>query len=210
MPRLERLPEAHIDYAYGIFLLRDKHRLIKALKSRYQPTVHGTRTWGSAFLIMDYLAANPPALGSTVMELGCGWGAASVFCARRFQAEVTAVDLDPAVFPYVDVFAEINDVKVITRCSDFARLRGPDMGKREVIIGGDICFWDNLVSPLALLINRAIKNGTQRVILADPGRPPFYELCDKLTDKHDVSLQEWYSVEPDRYAGEVVEIRPRA
>ena len=193
----------------AFFLLRDSHRLIKALKRRYQPNIHGTRTWGSAFLLMDYLQENPPAKGRKVMELGCGWGASSVFCAHHFGSRVTAVDLDPAVFPYVDVFAEINSVQLTNKCSDFTRLTGPLLGQHQVIVGSDICFWDNLVKPLKLLVNRAFKNGTKRVIIADPGRPPFYELCDQLSKKHRVSLQEWYAIEPDRVVGEVVEIRPR-
>ena len=209
MPKLQRLPEDHIDFAYGIFLLQGSHRLIKALKRRYQPNVHGTRTWGSAFLLMDYLQENPPAKGRKVMELGCGWGASSVFCAHHYGSKVTAVDLDPAVFPYVDVFAEINSVKLTNKCSDFTRLTGPLLGQHQVIIGSDICFWDNLVKPLKLLVNRAFKNGTQRIVITDPGRPPFYELCDQLSKSHRVSLQEWYAIEPDRVVGEVVEIRPR-
>ena len=209
MPKLQRLPEEHIEFAYGIFLLQDSHRLVKALKRRHQPSVHGTRTWGSAYLLMDYLQEHPPAKNRKVMELGCGWGATSVFCAQQFGSKVTAVDLDPAVFPFVDVFAEINSVSLTNKCADFSRLTGPFLGQHPLIIGGDICFWDNLVKPLKLLINRAIKNGTKRVVLTDPGRPPFYELCDQLSKTHQVTLQEWYAIEPDRFVGEVAEIRPR-
>jgi hypothetical protein len=100
-------------------------------------------------------------------------------------------------------------VKLTNKCSDFIRLTGPLLGQHQVIIGSDICFWDNLVKPLKLLVNRAFKNGTKRIVITDPGRPPFYELCDQLSKSHRVSLQEWYAIEPDRVVGEVVEIRPR-
>ena len=60
---------------------------------------------------------------------------------------------------------------------DFTRLTGPLLGQHHVI-GSDICFWDNLVKPLKLLVNRALENGTKRIVITDPGRPPFYELCD--------------------------------
>jgi predicted nicotinamide N-methyase len=208
MPKLQRLPESNVDYVYGIFLLTEKHKLIRVLKKIHQPSVHGTRTWGSAFLTMDYLTHNPINKGSKVLDLGCGWGGASVFCAHKFKAQVTAVDLDPAVFPFLNVFAEINSVEVITRKADFTKLKGPDLGQNHVILGGDICFWDSLVEPLAKMVNRAINNGVERIIIADPGRPTFYEFCDKVSSKHKVSLQEWYSVEPDRSVGEIVEIRP--
>jgi predicted nicotinamide N-methyase len=208
MPRLQRLPESNVEYVYGIFLLTEKHKLIRALKKVHQPSVHGTRTWGSAFLTMDYLTHNPIVKGCSVLDLGCGWGASSVFCAHKFKAKVTAVDLDSAVFPFLNVFAEINSVEVKTRKADFAKLKGPDLGKHQVILGSDICFWDSLVDPLVNMVNRAIKNGVERIIIADPGRPTFYEFCDKVSAKHKVSLQEWYSVEPDRAIGEIIEIRP--
>ena len=208
MPKLQRLPESNVDYVYGIFLLTEKHKLIRALKKIHQPSVHGTRTWGSAFLTMDYLTHNPISKGAKVLDLGCGWGGASVFCAHKFKAQVTAVDLDPAVFPFLDVFADINSVEVKTRKADFTKLRGADLGQNQVVLGSDICFWDSLVEPVAKMVNRAMNNGVERIIIADPGRPTFYECCDKVASKHKVSLQEWYSVEPDRSVGEIVEIRP--
>ena len=209
MPRLERVPEPNIEYVYGIFLLNHKHKLIRALKKRYQPMVHGHKTWGSSFLVMDYLTHTGVKKGTRTLELGCGWGSLSVFCADRFTADVTAVDLDPAVFPYVEVFAEINDVKVDTRKADFTKLKSADLGQHGLIVGSDICFWDSLVAPLARLVNRAIKGGTERIVISDPGRPTFYEFCDTVAKRHKVELQEWYAIEPERFEGEIVEIRPK-
>mgnify|MGYP000175249892 CR=1 FL=1 len=191
MPKLQRLPEEHIEFAYGIFLLRDSHRLVKALKRRHQPSVHGTRTWGSAYLLMDYLQEHPPAKNRKVMELGCGWGATSVFCAQQFGSKVTAVDLDPAVFPFVDVFAEINSVSLTNKCADFSRLAGPFLGQNPLIIGGDICFWDELVDPVAKMIDRAIDAGVGTIVIGDPERPTFHEMADKVTDKHGGDVLGW-------------------
>ena len=58
-------------------------------------------------------------------------------------------------------------------------------------------------------ISRALKSGVERVIIADPGRPTFYELADLCSKKHDVSLQEWFAVQPNHFTGEVLEIRAR-
>ena len=119
------------------------------------------------------------------------------------------MDLDPAVFPFLNVFAEINSVEVKTRKADFAKLKGPDLGQtpgdfgQRYLLSG-IRWW----TPWSKMVNRAINNGVERIIIADPGRPTFYEFCDKVASKHKVSLQEWYSVEPDRSVGEIVEIRP--
>ncbi|MEM7079432.1 MAG: methyltransferase domain-containing protein [Pseudomonadota bacterium] len=209
MPRIERIPEQHMQLAYGIFLLTPRHRVIKTLRKRYQPSIHGDRTWGSSFLLMDYLCEHGMQAGSTVMEVGCGWGGASLFCAKRFAAKATGVDLDPAVFPYLELLADLNDVKVARKKADFTRLQGRTLGSYDCIIGGDICFWDNLVQPLVRMASRALDNGTQRIIIADPGRPTFYEFCDLIAQKYATTLQEWYAIEPERYEGEVVEVRAR-
>jgi predicted nicotinamide N-methyase len=209
MPRLERVPEAHIDYAYGIYLLDTKHRLIKALKRRYKPSIHGHKTWGSSFLLMDYLSHHGIRRGAQGMEVGCGWGGVSVYCAHQFNAKMTAVDLDRAVFPYVDVLAELNGVEVAHHTADFTKIKAPELAQQRYLFGSDICFWDSLVKPLARLVNRSFKAGVERVVITDPGRPTFYEFCDLMAQKHDTKLQEWYAIEPERFEGEVVDIRPK-
>ena len=209
MPKLERIPEPHMEYAYGIYLLTTKHRLIKALRKRYQPSIHGHKAWGAGFLLMDYLSHNGLVKGAKTLELGCGWGGVSVFCAHQFKAKATGLDLDKAVFPYVEVMAEINGVKVKPKVADFSKLKANELGEYRYIVGSDICFWDSLVKPLNRLVNRAFDAGTQRIVITDPGRPTFYELCDMVSKKHKTTLQEWYAIEPERYEGEVLEIRPK-
>ena len=209
MPKLIRVPEAHVEYAYGIYLLSTKHRLIKALKKRYQPSIHGHKTWGSSFLLMDYLSHNGIQRGAKAAEIGSGWGGLSVFCAREFNAKMRAIDLDPHVFPFVDVLADLNNVNVKTQMADFTKLKGKELGGYSYLLGGDICFWDSLVDPLCRMVNRAMKSGVKRVVIADPGRPTFYEFCDRMVAKHDAKLVEWYAIEPERFEGEVIDIRPR-
>ncbi|MDA1074706.1 MAG: methyltransferase domain-containing protein [Proteobacteria bacterium] len=206
MPKLQPMPEPNVYPAYGIYLLEPKHRSIRRLKKEYQPSVHGHKTWDSSFVLMDYLQEHPIAKGARVMEVGCGWGPASIYCARRFKAKVTGVDIDPDVFPFLDVLAELNDVKVKQRVSRFEKLKGKELGGFDVLIGSDICFWDNLVKPLYRLISRALEAGTKRVIITDPGRPTFHELCELCRGKFKVELTEWYALEPARNEGEVVEI----
>ena len=62
--------------------------------------------------------------------------------------------------------------------------------------------------PVFNLIGRALRNGSRRIIIADPGRPTFYELCDLCANRYNVTLTEWYAVEPNRCSGEILEIRP--
>jgi len=209
VPKLERLPEPNIYQAYGIYLLESKHRLIRRLKKAYQPSVHGHKAWNASFLLMDYLQHEPLTRRARVLEIGCGWGPGAVFCARRFNARVTALDIDTDVFPFLDVLAALNDVDVAHRTSRFEKLSVEDLSAFDVMVGSDICFWDKMIKPLNRLVNRALEAGVKRVILTDPGRPPFYACCDLARRQHKVELMEWYAPEPEYFAGEVVEIRPK-
>jgi predicted nicotinamide N-methyase len=207
MPKLERLPEPYIQQAYGVYLLQSQHRLVRSLKRIYEPSVHGHKAWSSSFILMDYLLHEPFRRGSRVMEIGCGWGPASVFCAKRFNARVTGVDMDKDVFPFLDVMAEINQVKIKSLVSRFEDLTVRRLGEERMVIGSDICFWDSLVKPLFNLIQRAVKGGVTRIVIADPGRPTFYELAEMCQARLGGELQEWYAVEPNHATGEVLEIR---
>ena len=209
MPPLERMPEEHIYQAYGMYLLSSQHRLIRRLKRAYEPSIHGNKAWRSSFLVMDSLLHNPMRRGARVMEVGCGWGPAAVFCARRFKAKVTGLDVDRDVFPFFEVTAALNDVDVDTLHGDFAKLDGERLKREELLIGADICFWDRLVEPLFELIGRAADAGVKRVVIADPGRPTFYELADRCARSgRRTTLAEWYAVEPSRSTGEILEVRP--
>ncbi|MYD97434.1 MAG: SAM-dependent methyltransferase [Gammaproteobacteria bacterium] len=209
MPELERIPEEHIYRAYGIYLLTSQHRLIRRLKRLYEPSIHGNKAWRSSFLLMDYLLHNPPRRGARVMELGCGWGPGAVFCARRFNARVTGVDLDASVFPYLEVISALNDVKVAPMEGNFNNLSTECLGREHLLIGSDICFWDSMVKPLFDVVSRALEGGAKRFVITDPGRPTFYELADRCQKQNwEVTLREWYAVEPSRTTGEVLEVRP--
>jgi predicted nicotinamide N-methyase len=210
MPKLERLPDPNVYKAYGIYLMETQHRLIRRLRKAYQPSVHGHKTWNSSFLLMDYLIHEPLPRKSRVLEIGCGWGPGSIFCARRFKAQVTALDIDREVFPFLDVLAALNGVEINHLTSRFERLRKDQLAQFDVIIASDICFWESLVKPLNSLVSRALAAGVKRVIVTDPGRPTFYEFCDLARKRHQVELQEWYATEPEYFAGEVADIRASA
>lgn len=210
MPKLEQMPEPHIYQAYGVYLLRSRHRFVRRLQGAFKPCVHGNKTWESSFLLMDYLRERPPRKGARVMEIGCGWGAAGVFCAKAFGAKVTAVDADGNVFPFLELIATLNGVKVMPLKRRFEQLSTARLGEEALLVGSDICFWDRMVGPLTNLVSRAMRAGVQRVVLADPGRTTFYELAERCARRWQVELTEWYATDPRRAIGEVLEVRPRA
>ena len=209
MPDLIPMPEKHIYRAYGVWLLKSEHRLIRRLRRVYQPSVHGNKTWHTSFILMDYLQFNPPDYGSRVMDLGCGWGPAAIYCAKTFETETTAVDMDGAVFPYLKVLAALNNVQIDPVKKRFDQLTQKRLSQEKMIIGADICFWDDLVVSLRRLINRALRNGVDRIVIADPGRPTFYELVDDCAKRWDAELCAWYALEPQKRTGEILEVRPR-
>ena len=210
MPKLEQMPESHVYQAYGVYLLRSRHRFVRRLQGANQPCIHGNKTWESSFLLMDYLRERPPRKGVRVMEIGCGWGAAGVFCAKAFGAKVTAVDADGNVFPFLELIAALNDVEVVPLKRRFEQLSTARLGEEALLVGSDICFWDRMVRPLTNLVSRAMRAGVQRVVLADPGRTTFYELAERCARRWQVELTEWYASDPRRAIGEVLEVRPRA
>lgn len=209
MPAVVDIANKNLNDAYGILLPTAKHKDIRKLKKKHEPSVHGHKTWSASFALMDYLLYHPLKKNSRVLEIGCGWGPASMFCAKHFSAEMTALDIDPEVFPYLEVVAKINKVKVEPLVSKFEKLTDEQLSQFDVIIGSDICFWDELVKPLSKLIDRSLAAGVKRVIITDPGRPTFYEVCGKMKKKHKTVQEDWYVMDPKFFQGDVLEVRAK-
>jgi predicted nicotinamide N-methyase len=191
---------------HGVRLLGMSHPRIRELKRDHSPSVHGHKPWTSSFLVMDYLERYRIKRGARVMEIGCGWGPVSVFCAKRFGARVTGVDIDRDVFPYLRALAKENGVSVRTVRSPFERLTTRRLARQDLIVGSDICFWDELVDPLFNLIRRAKRGGAKRFVLADPGRSPFHELTERCEAAFATQVWEWNTGRPEAIEGEILDI----
>jgi cyclopropane fatty-acyl-phospholipid synthase-like methyltransferase len=63
-----------------------------------------------------------------VLELGCGWGLVGIACAKTFQAQVTGLDADAAVFPYLQLHAARNGVRLAIRQGTLQEDAGPLWG----------------------------------------------------------------------------------
>ena len=176
---------------YGITILKPSHSGIRALKKDHEPEIHGEKFWNSSYLLMDYVEQQGLPANPSVMEIGCGWGAAGIYCAKQHQASVVGVDADPNVFPYLQLHAETNEVSIRTRTSRFEKLKKKHLAPHDLILGADICFWDELVDPLYKVIRKAVKAGVRQVIIADPGRSPFDEVCKRCRKKFDAEVKEW-------------------
>ncbi len=194
----------------GLIILKKKHRMIQHIQEVLPgPEIHGTRIWGSSFLIMDYLDMFPPGEAARITEIGCGWGLLSIYCAKEFGAEVTALDADDHVFPFLQTHAILNDVKIATRKNRYEELRVRDLRQQELLLGGDICFWDKLVDPLYKVIAKALRANVQRIVIADPGREPFLELAERCKQDFGAELYEWDIKRPRKVEGYLLEIQNR-
>ena len=177
--------------AYGITVLKAADPRIRKLKKDYTPFIHGNKFWNSSWCVMDFLARQGLPQEANVLEIGCGWGLAGMYCAKNHSANVLGMDADSAVFPYLKLHAEINDVEVGTWRCKFEKVKKKDLKGTNLIIGADICFWDEMVDPVYKLIKKEMKVGVGQVIVADPGRPPFHALSEKVVKKMGGEVKEW-------------------
>ncbi len=187
-------------------LLLSQHPEIRKLKRFNAPSVHGNRLWKSTWLLMDYLHRRGLPEDVRVMEVGCGWGLLGIYCAKKHGAKVISVDVDPEVLPYLKLHAKVNEVDIATMRKDFDGLRTKHLQEVDVLIGADVCFWDNLVKPLKNLILRALRAKVKQVLISDPGRPPFEEVAEYFISKRGGEILDWTAQRPRRSEGRILKI----
>lgn len=193
--------------AYGVKILNSNHPEIRRLKREGNVAeIHGNKFWNSSFLVMDYLKKNPLKKNVRILEIGCGWGLLSIFCARTFDARVTGIDADENVLPYFQLHADLNDVMVTGKRMTFQQLSVEKLEAFDVIVGADICFWDEMAGLLHNLVRRAMKAGVKQVMIADPCRPPFTDLTERCrkTFGGQVDVVEKWLTRPVHASGEIL------
>lgn len=206
MPKLEIFPEDHMHYAYGLYLLKSSHSIIRKMHKTIRPSLFGQRAWGSSFLLIDYLSEHPLPSDSVMLELGCGWGVVSVYAASQQAIKATGMDIDDKVFPYMETLAATNDCKVKSLHAGFAELDSKQLSKFNVLTGADVCFWNNLVEELIELFKQTKDANVKQIIISDPGRSTFAELCDQCEKLWPDAFKHyyWYALEPKRFEGQIL------
>ena len=169
--------------------LRSTHPGVRKLKrAQNSHSAHGNKVWRSSFVLMDYLTTYPPETQSRVLDIGCGWGLTGLFLAKQYHAQVTGIDIDSSVEPFLALQAQVNQCQMEFEERDFNTLSSEELTQYQLMIGTDICFWDELTQPLFDLIERSLNAGVERIIFADPGRPPFWSLAELCVQKLDASV----------------------
>ncbi len=131
---------------------------------------------------------------------------AGVYCAKNHGSVVTCVDRDSEVFPFLRLHAAINNVEITTIETSFKELSGKRMKSHEIMIGADICFWDDMVEILKNLILRAFEYDIKTVIIADPGRSPFEMLGQYFVERGMGKIMNWGVNRPYRIQGRILRI----
>lgn len=155
---------------------------------------------------MEYFRRRGLDANARVMEVGCGWGLAGIYCAKKHGAPVTWVDLDPDVMPFLRLHGEVNGVETLFMRRSFNGIYRKHLAGFDVLIGADICFWDNMVLPLKRLILRAQSAGVGLVLIADPGRSPFEKLGKYFVAQGIGKILDWSTQRPRKIRGRLLEI----
>jgi predicted nicotinamide N-methyase len=183
------------------------HPAIRRVKrSGVYPSIHGNKLWKSSCLLMDYLNRNRPQHSRSVIDVGCGWGVTGIWCAKTLGAEVTSMDADANVFPFLEATAELNKVETNHMVSRFEKLTTKQLSQYDMLVAADICFWDELVNPVYNMVNRAVKAGVKHILIADPERPTFYDMAERCADKHCADIVGWQTRSPIKASGAIMVI----
>ena len=195
--------------AFGLKILNSNHKDIRRPKREgHIATIHGNKFWNSSFLIMDYLKKNPLERKVRVLEIGCGWGLLGIYCATNFDATVHGIDADENVLPYLHLHADINKVQVTSDANTFQQLTTEKLKDYDLIVGADICFWDEMSNALFNLIARAKKAGVKQIIISDPVRSPFEDLTERCKKKYDnVEVQQRWLKRPVKASGQLLIVK---
>lgn len=189
----------------GVTMPNSTHPEIRKVRRQGNAaTIHGNKLWKSSCLLIDYLHKNPPEDAKRVLDVGCGWGISGIWCARFLGSSVTSVDADENVFPYLEATARLNKVSTQTRKARFESLTVKELSNFDMLIAADICFWDELVDPVANMVNRAVKAGVKQILIADPERSTFFEMAERCGERHCADVIPWATETPIRAQGAIM------
>lgn len=196
----------NIDVFNGITLLKNRHPDIKRLMASIDiHTHHGHKVWNTTIMLMDYFRKNPLPIGCRVLEIGSGWGITGIYLAKQFHCDVTAVDIDKNVFPFLHHHADLNRVDIDCVQRSYDKLTVEYLSTFDIIVGGDICFWDELSKKLFKVIKRAMRAQT-RTVLCDPGRQPFYQLVERCETPFDPEYIHYRVNKPRQCEGYILDV----
>lgn len=173
----------HLYIQEGIVAFKTSHKLVKQLKQKeHAPALHGNKVWSSSFAMMRFFKDNPLPEQTRALEIGCGWGVLSCYLAKMQKASVLATDADENVEPFFHLTAKENGLSLPFEQALIEEFDEERLANFDLIVGTDICFWDEMTEMLYQLIARSIDAGVSQICIADPGRDPFWKLSDRCAE----------------------------
>lgn len=191
---------------HGIKIPYADHNPLRKLKRNFRPWNHGHKIWPASWMLIDYIRKTKAIYGRRVLDLGCGWGIAGIYCARKQKASVAGVDMDPDVRPYLDLMAAMNGVNIDFFNLEIGQIRKKMLARFDVVIGADICFCDSMIDPLRKLFLRAKAASVKHVLLSDPNRWPFEELSTHFIRTAGAVVEDWEIKKPQDFSGKILRI----
>ena len=91
---------------------------------------------------MSYLKSTGPLKNTKFLKLG-GWGLLG-YSVQGIRNKAHGIDVDKHVLPYLQLHAEINGQKCSRKRKNFNQLTVEYLSQFDIILGADICFWDEM------------------------------------------------------------------
>ena len=171
----------------------------KIKRTKDKPVSNGNKVWNSSLTIIDFLSRYNLKNIDTTIDIGCGWGVVLAYLEKQ-GVDCVGIDVDKNMKHYVDVVNKLNKTNVEVLHMDYKELPKETFSKVDLVIGCDICYWENHVGNIVDLIKLA----KCPVLIADPGRDTFWELTEKVKGNlHEILLKK-----PRAVRGYVYEILP--
>ncbi len=92
--------------------------------------------------------------------------------------------------------ARLNDVQIDTQSTSFFDVYRRLLASQDIVLGADICYHHALISPLLVLVERALDAGADQLVIADPGRTPFPAFAHHCVEHLHGTLWAWETDEP--------------
>jgi len=144
------------------------------------------KLWESAMVLADVVATLPPTAGPRLLELGAGMAAPGLIAAAKgFQ--VTLSDYEQRILDFQRVSAAASHLTVDFRFIDWTK--PPVMEPFDTIIGAEILFREDLLSPLLILFEKLLKPGGTIYLSHDLKRKTLYTFLDKAKDDYTIKAK---------------------
>lgn len=144
------------------------------------------KLWESAMVLADVAATLPATAGSRLLELGAGLGAPGLVAAAK-GFHVTLSDYEQRILDFQRVSAAASGLRVECRFIDWTK--PPKLEPFDTIIGAEILFREELLTPLLKLFDTMLAPGGTIYLAHDLRRKTLYSFLDKAQSSYTIKAK---------------------